>query len=591
MSSVLSGPTIKVPSLGMPVLETARGRGFQASLPKIAPAPQIDARGFVAADMGSAAIGQGMQSFGSSLGRISEEMSEAVNTRRIAEARMATAAAQQDIAAEIAAEQDPTKWEGIAQARITEAQKNLISKGDSPSARQAIELHSREWGTHMAGQTKIAAISRQFDLTAQTLGVEHGQQIMAGDFAGAAATREKAAKYIGPGSLEGMRLKEIDAQREKIDTAADTLIKNGGSAAVSEVKELYLSQPDSVFPKEDRENRVAGMEYAAKVEDVKVLAATDPFRAAELARAHQLRGPDLLTVERIAEQEIRQRRATALDEYERSIKLGKLPSPEEIRDNPYLEDFDRVEVLNFAVQGPKNDPVSYATLFAEAANFKGDEGSPEYATLAKRAALALDGELQSSVLSKLGESVKNKNPDELTRSINEVYSLAKDDLAAGHFGPLHGRLSDATVVLPEKIRAEVDSIKKDLLTPEEKERIAKEPRRADYIETKARDLWWQRHHPKPADGESFENHVIEDAAAAAKAQRRYGDALMKLEKWKKEHPKAMPDELRAQYDTYLTVERAAGSVGTLLPDLNEKPQGINLSLEETRRIINFRQQP
>jgi hypothetical protein len=186
--------------------------------------------------------------------------------------------------------------------------------------------------------------------------------------------------------------------------------------------------------------------------------------------------------------------------------------------------------------------------------------------------------------------VKVKNPDELTRSMNEVYSLAKDDLAAGRFGELHSPLSDSRAELPAKVRAEVNIIKGELMTDDEKARLAKDPSRTDYLEAKARDVWFSRNNPNPKEGESFSTHVVEDSAKAAAAQRRYGDALANLEKWKRENPKATPQELRAQYDKSLVIQRAVNGVHSvpggfnnpLLPSLDKSED----NLKKTRAILN-----
>lgn len=582
MNSILSRPTQKLDAPANPVLSTSAGRGFQAAPLRYSPAPQIDARGFIAQAQGMAAIGDSMQSVGNNLAHVSAAMSHAVNVRRITEAKLGMSQASQDIAAEIALESDPNKWEGIAAKRSNETVKNLINPSDSPAARQAIELHAAEWGIHLQGQTKLSAISRQFDLTGQTLKVAHEQAIAAKDYEGASRIEAELTPYLGPAALENTRLQSVAAQRTDVDTQAKTMIENEGAAAVPKVKELYESSPH--FDKQTRDSRMAGMEYQAKVEDMGVLAVSNPFAAMELAKAHGLRGPDLVRIEKLVESTIQDERGKALKGYEEGIKMGNLPSPSELQSNRFLTDFDRGNVAAFATQGAKNDPVAFATLFADAANFKGDEGSPEYAVISQRVSMALDGDLQAKAFAKLGESVANKKPDELTRSMNEVFSLAKDDLTAGRFGPLHGTLADTSTRLSPKMRAEVDAIRAELLTDEEKARIAATPSRSDYIEAKARETWYQRNHAKPADGESFVNHVVDDADKAATAQRRYGDAIASLEAWKKANPNATPQELRAQYDKSLVVQRAAGGLPSLFPD--SAPRIDLKALEKTRAILN-----
>lgn len=593
MQTILSSPTLKTGGAIAPVLSTAVGRGFQAQALKYAPAPQIDARGFIAQAQGMAAIGGALQGVGGNLDKVQGEMSHAVNVRRVTEASLSTTQASQDIAAEIAQESDPTKWEAIASKRASETAKNLINPTDSPAARQQIELHAAEWGIRLAGQTKLSAIGRQFELTAQTLKVAHGQAIASKNYGAASGIEENMKPYLGPAAMEDARLQSIAAQMTDTDVQAKTLIEQEGAAAVPKVKALYEANPH--FDKQTRESRMGGMEYQAKVEDMGVLAVNDPLRAVELARSHGLRGPDLVRIEKLAENSVQQKRADSLKADAETINGGGRLTAEALMDNPYYSDFDRKQLATFQDAGPKNDPIAYAKLFADAANFKGDESSPDYAVLSQRASIALDGDLQSKVLSKLGETVKNKNPDELTRSMNEVFSLAKDDLSAGRFGELHGALGDLKTALPPKTRMEVDAIKAELLTDEEKARLASEPAYNDHLEGRAREVWYQRNNPKPADGENFRNHFVEDSNKATAAQRRYGDALANLEAWKKSNPKATPQELRAQYDKSTVGQRAA--LPSLLPDSaprkdlsgdlkTELDSGLGAALEKTRAILN-----
>lgn len=586
MNSFLASPTSKVGAPGTPALQSSRG--FRVGGLDYGSAPQIDARG-IGASMRQGSWGEALQKVGGTLSAIAQAEFDAINTRRIAEAEISMAAARSDIAAEVAASaNDPDSWEGIATKRVSEIQKTLLTKDLSPNARAEIELRALKWGTSVTGEMKVAKARRQFDLTGQTLQVAHSQAIEAKDYDSANEAVEAMAPYVGPAGAENARSQITIAKRGDVDAVAETLIKNGGSGAVPDVVKLY--KESDAFDDQTRESRLAGLEYSAQVEDMKVLAVNDPFQAPGLARARNLRGPDLIAVERLAESSIQEGRASAMKGYEQSIKMGNLPSREELESNQFLTPFDRGTIAAFATEGPKNDPVSFASLFSDAANFKGDEGSPEYAVLAQRASLALDGELQSRVLSKLGESVKMKNPDELTRSMSEVYSLAKDDLAAGRFGELHSPLSDNRAELPAKIRAEVNIIKSELMTEDEKARIAKEPSRADYLESKARDAWFSRNNPKPADGESFSTHVVEDSAKATLAQRRYGDALANLEKWKRDNPKATPQQLRAQYDKSLVIQRAVTGVPSvpggfnnpLLPSLDKSDD----NLKKTRAILN-----
>ena len=216
--------------VGAPTLENP-GRGFRvdtSGLQRAAAAPQINSRGFLAEAMAGASVGQGLQSLGGSLDQIQAHMAEAVNKRHIAEAEMSMQQAQQDIAAEIAAKpNNPELWEGIAQKRLGEAQKTILHDGMSPAARAYMEPRARQWATTSAGETKIAAIKQQFNLTSQTLQVAHGKALEAGDYAQAADIRGQIAPYVGPSGMARLEESEKTAQFRGYQMARDTALNNG----------------------------------------------------------------------------------------------------------------------------------------------------------------------------------------------------------------------------------------------------------------------------------------------------------------------------------------------------------------------------
>ena len=361
MNSFLASPTSKIDAPGAPTLQSSRG--FRVGGLDYGNAPQIDARG-IADSMRAGSWGGTLQKIGGNLSAMAQAENDAINTRRVAEAEISMAAARSDIAAEVATNSnDPDSWEGIATKRVAEIQKTLLTKDLSPNARREIELRALKWGTSVTGEMKVARARRQFDLTGQTLQVAHSQAIEAKDYDSAGQAVDAMAPYVGPAGAENARSQIAQARRRDIDVAAETLIKNGGSSAVPEIMKLY--KESDAFDASTRESRVAGIEYQAKVEDMGVLAATNPFEAVELSRAHGLRGPDLLRIEKMAESTIQDERGKALKGYEESIKMGTLPSPDELRDNRFLTDFDRGTITAFATEGPKNDPISFASLFSD----------------------------------------------------------------------------------------------------------------------------------------------------------------------------------------------------------------------------------
>ena len=308
MNSFLASPTSKVGAPGAPTLQGSRG--FRVGGLDYGNAPQIDARG-IAASMQEGSWGGTLQKIGGRITDLVQAENDAINTRRVAEAEISMVAARSDIAAEVAASSnDPDSWEGIATKRVAEIQKTLLTKDLSPNARREIELRALKWGSSVTGEMKVAKARRQFDLTGQTLQVAHSQAIEAKDYARANEAVEAMTPYVGPAGAENARSQITAARRGDVDTVAETLIKSGGSSAVPDVVKLY--KESDAFDNQTRESRLAGLEYSAQVEDMKVLAVNDPFQAPGLARARNLRGPDLIAVERLAESSIQEGRASAM---------------------------------------------------------------------------------------------------------------------------------------------------------------------------------------------------------------------------------------------------------------------------------------
>lgn len=523
---------------------------------------------------GAAAWSQALGKAGDAMVIMAQKQTEANDSRQLIEAEGVMRQHAADFQKFQQTTVDQEQWLPEWQRRQQEMQKHIDGLKLTDGARLRLTQSFGRWSDNHAiaiqGEAFKQAVGRSVDAVKLRVGeaAKNGnyQEIDSGlsMLVPGSATDEQKALWKNNlyNQADAVNRKTIDAQNE-------TDIKNEGSAALSKVR-ARLEENSHLFDKTERESRLAGADYGAEFENMKVIAVDDPHRALELAPI-KLRGPERVQIEHLAENSIQTKRASDLKKDEETVKMGGRISAEELMGRTFYTDYDRQQLAQWQDAGPKNDPISYAALYAKAANFKGDEGSPEYASLSSHISMAHDGDQQSKLLARLGESAKNKNPDELTRSISEIYSLAADDLKNGNFGALHGNLSELSTALPPKERAEVDAIKKELLSADEKARIAKEPLRANYIEAKARETWWTRNHPKPADGETWTNAIVEDTSKATAASRRYGDAIMSLEKWKKENPKATPKELRAQYDKMLVVQRAA------TPEMQSPAWPIDLS--------------
>src|SRR6476661_8282631 len=137
MDSIYNQSTIKTQAPAQPVL--SRSRGFVVDLSEMERgyrAPQIDSRGFLAAEQGLGQIGEGLESLGSSFGQLQEKMAEVVNTKHLTESELIVQQAKKDLAARIAREPDPAKWAGMAVKGGADLQGLVVTKEMSPKVRR-----------------------------------------------------------------------------------------------------------------------------------------------------------------------------------------------------------------------------------------------------------------------------------------------------------------------------------------------------------------------------------------------------------------------------------------------------------------------
>ena len=168
MDSVLDQPSIKTQGPGNPVLQTPRG--FRVAALQYGPAPQLNPRGFVT---GWKQVGENLQDLGGSLGQIGAQYQHAKNIQHIADAEISMDQATNDIHAKLAGDgirDKPDAWVPAVQQHVNQVGQALLSNKDlSPLAKQQIQMRLLKWGTQLKGQTNMARISRQFDLTTQSL--------------------------------------------------------------------------------------------------------------------------------------------------------------------------------------------------------------------------------------------------------------------------------------------------------------------------------------------------------------------------------------------------------------------------------------
>lgn len=493
---------------------------------------------------------------------------------------------------------DQEQWLPEWQKRQTEMQKRMDSMKLTDGARLRLTSSFGRWSDSNAiaiqGEAFKQAVGRSLD----AVKLRAGEGAKAGDYGqidNALSLAVEGSMTPEQKELERARLYEIakNANREREKMMADTIVKEKGFAGVSEANAIFAESPH--WTPEEKANIKAETARAVEVENLAVIANDDPRRALELAPAFEQAGkitaPERIRIMDAAEGRLNEVRTEKIQRYSSQIQNGvpdinKLAA--QIYDDADLEVSDKEGLQSFIKMGPINDPVSYAKLFSEAKGFEKAEGTPEYAQFVSRVGMALKGPEKESVMATLGETVKAPK-DASTRAFNEVFAMGADDLKNGLFGDYLGKLQDPSTLPPPNVRQEIRTLRDQLIADEgegEMKTIKENPRRLEFWERRAREKWHENNADKNKG--DFMSYAIEDENKKREASKRWQDSLANLEKWRRENPKATPQEFRAEYEKSLVRQRAVGSVGTLLPSTESIQQEINVSVEEARRITNFK---
>ena len=354
-------------------------------------------------------------------------------------------------------------------------------------------------------------------------------------------------------------------------------LKKDAAATFEDVRQKVVESPD--LTDTEKTNILVEAENQYAFQDMKNLIYENPTHGLEVAKNDLGRGAisqaQYNSLEVASQNRIVEFQRGEYAEIVDKMKGGKV-KPDALRgmilDSVRLSDGQKAELATI-LDGPANDPQVYSGIMKEAANFEYDADSPQYAMFITRMQANLEGAHLSEAQAALKERV-GATSDPYVRSKGAVYSTADDDLKAGMFGPLTGKLSDLKTKLPPKIQAQIDTLK-DARLKAEAERIKDEPRRIDFIESKAREAWWNTQ-TEELRGASYENFEIEDLAKSREAGARQTEILQSLDKFKADNPKATAMELRQFYDSQVADLRkkaslppvASGSssaIGTTLP--------------------------
>ncbi|MEN3942500.1 hypothetical protein WJU23_14470 [Prosthecobacter sp. SYSU 5D2] len=438
-------------------------------------------------------------------------------------------------------EPDPDQWETHWQKLKTDFESQALGQADLSRAASRAMAHTlarysqghalriREAAGHQSRQRLAAAVTARIQ---------------------AARTPEEVAQVRPLAHLGGMADEDFDAlaipaQKEKglqqVRAGSLALVRKNGMAGLAQAQSLVDGSPYlSPGEKEAMNNEIG---HEARKSDILATVRENPHAALQQAKA--LGGAAEKEIQNLAAGRIQELRAETLGRYKESIYQGGLPDRKELESDPNLTPYDRAVIMDFASSGPANDPVGYASLYAEAAGFQGSEGSPGYAVLDQRIHMALDGEPKTMLQTRLRESVNGKKHPAMKNSRREIYAMMKADMKAGRFGTWERPLLQARG-LSQTMRSKVDAMKATL----EKEKGAlwwTEKKDPDELEREARSAVYQQEvagRPGPPPVETF---MVIDEDLKSQALHRYQDLVMAMEQWEADHPKAMPQDLRAAY--------------------------------------------
>lgn len=523
------------------------------------------------------AVGQGLMHLGALGSDMAFQMRRANDTTGLVQAEgiMKQHAAEQQLFQQ--KNPDQNTWGQAWQDRYATVQDQLgkipLSNSARASLNQTLNFWHQRMGTEIEGQAYQQSIGRA-NQAVTNLATE---QALAGNPEGVEQAWKLHPPGMAPEELEAMKLKLMGQARD----VRRGNIKNNVQAALlnnqPEVARSWLDKGAQVgaITQEEHAAQMADINHSQEVQNLVTIANDDPRRAMELAfvgeQAKRISGPERVRIVEAAQGKLDNLRADAVKDYTSQIKLGvadKNAFADKILKDSNLEPVDRANLSRFLDVGPVNDPISYASIYAEAKAFEGKEGSPEYSRLLSRIDMALDGEQKSSATAALADAVKAPK-DAQHRSINEVYSMAAGDLKNGMFGDINSTLDSPGAVLPKNIRDEVATIRGSLMMGKVSPEDQAKPEVMAQYERAAREQWW-KNQPEKARGKNFNAYVIEDETKKAQAFRRYQDAVSSLEKWQSAHPEATAADLRSEYEKYLVRQRAAGGVSAspLLPALD-----------------------
>lgn len=334
----------------------------------------------------NASLGKALGNVGEMAMDIAEKAKRADDVTKLTEASMAMNKAQMDFATFQQQNPDEKQWLPKWQEIQTSLQQQFNAAEMTPEARLQLNDRLSDWSMRGTINTQANAFKqtgRRMDAVGQAA---KQQAIDTGD----TSLYEKNiqdrlnAKLILPEEAKQLseeakrlavekRVKDINAQISLLTQA----VKNGDKSAIDELAQLNYELEDlgvisNKVAKLNEQVIIKGARSQQEVNDLMVVANDNPDAAAGIAvekeRAGIITGQDRVNIEREAYQSKAFKRRDSVNKYKERIAMRDIPSPDELKEDTTLTDFDRMAVIELA-SGNVNDPAEFESALTAAMSF------------------------------------------------------------------------------------------------------------------------------------------------------------------------------------------------------------------------------
>ena len=322
------------------------------------------------------AIGQA----GQMLVGLMDKYNQVVDTRNLVEAETTMRKTTQDFNQWRLdpANADESKWLPEWEKRQSELQRTFDGLKLSERARLGLSRSFGQWSDNYTISLQGDVFKQGVKRTGAALQLRVQQGENTGDDSLIASSYDQAAKLNVMTPEEAELAKYNSLQRSKAfrqnqqEMLADSIIKNQGLAGVKDANAIYDNSPD--WTPEEKANKKAGTERAAEFENLSILATDNPRMAKELAlegeKAGRISAPQRIRIIDAADSALNGLRASKVQNLAARIRIGDVPSPDELKQDQDITDIDRMALVKMATEIPANDGETFQRAITEIDSYK-----------------------------------------------------------------------------------------------------------------------------------------------------------------------------------------------------------------------------